>query len=251
MIPLLPLPLFSSKATPNPSPKPHTTQVGHETSALTTARTFSALYIQPILDTLRRQNPATPFVSEPTKNGVFDTSAGQTLYLWIDLKTSADATFPAVRTALEPLRAAGYLTTYYPANATLSAGAVTVIGTGNTRLADVLDADVDARDVFYDAPLDGLPDEVSGPEVAPIASTQFAGQFEAGAGGPALNESALGVLRGQVSEAHARGIGARYWDTPGWPVGTRNAVWRTLLDEGVDLLNVDDLEGAAAFWEME
>jgi hypothetical protein len=34
-------------------------------------------------------------------------------------------------------------------------------------------------------------------------------------------------------------------------VGTRNAVWRTLWDEGVDFLNVDDLKGAAEFWEGE
>ena len=36
-------------------------QVGHEISALTKERTFDALYIQPILKTLQRQNPTTPF----------------------------------------------------------------------------------------------------------------------------------------------------------------------------------------------
>lgn len=239
----------------------HTTQVGHEESALTHARTLDALYISPILDTLRRQNPSTPFVdpSSSAKHGVFDTSSGQTLYLWIDLKTPADETFPAVHAALEPLRSAGYLTTYFPGNGSLVPGPVTVIGTGNTRLSDVLNQtngdDNAARDVFLDGPLDDLAadDDITGPEVSPIASTDFAAVFGdvGNARVPALNETQLATLRGQVAAAHAKGIKARYWDTPGWPVGTRNAVWRTLLDEGVDLLNVDDLEGAAGFWEME
>ena len=38
-------------------------------------------------------------------------------------------------------------------------------------------------------------------------------------------------------------------DTPGWPVGTRNAAWRILWEAGVDLINVDDLEAGANFWE--
>ncbi|KAL1645801.1 hypothetical protein SLS58_003685 [Diplodia intermedia] len=233
-----------------------TLYVGHEESALTHARTLSALYISPILDTLRRQNPSTAFVQTATKNGVFDTSAGQTLYLWIDLKTGADETFAAARAALEPLRRAGHLTTYFPANGTLVAGPVTVIGTGNTRLSDVLNQTNDgnaARDVFLDAPLADLPDDITGPEISPIASTDFNAVFGAvgTAAVPALNATQLATLRAQVAAARDRGIGARYWDAPGWPVGTRNAVWRTLLDEGVALLNVDDLEGASGFWEME
>jgi hypothetical protein len=35
-----------------------TLYVGHEQGALTTARTFEPLYINPILDVLKRQNPA-------------------------------------------------------------------------------------------------------------------------------------------------------------------------------------------------
>lgn len=57
-----------------------TLHVGHEESALTNERTFDALYVQPILEVLRRQNPKSSFVTGgPTKNGVFDTVAGQTL----------------------------------------------------------------------------------------------------------------------------------------------------------------------------
>ncbi|KAH9882317.1 hypothetical protein J1614_000553 [Plenodomus biglobosus] len=226
-----------------------TLYVGHEPSALTPSRTLSSLYIQPILSTLQRQNPQTPFTQPGSQNGVFDTTPSQTLYLFIDLKTAADETWPAVLAALEPLRRGDWLTTY--ANGNLRHNPITVIGTGNTQLADVLAAH--PRDMFFDAPLDRLNDTLYAQLTeaeAPIASTNFARVFgevrkrEFGA-----DEELMARLRSQVQSAHDKGIMARYWNAPEWPVGTRNAVWRTLWDEGVDLLNVDDLKGAAEFWE--
>ena len=50
-----------------------------------------------------------------------------------------------------------------------------------------------------------------------------------------------------MATAHAKGIMLRYWDQPGWPISTRNGIWRQLKSEGVDLINVDDLEGGAGF----
>jgi hypothetical protein len=81
-----------------------TLYVGHEQGALTTARTFESLYINPILDVLKRQNPSnSSFLPSPTHNGVFDTDGGQTLYLFVDLKTDGPSTWPAVVKALQPL----------------------------------------------------------------------------------------------------------------------------------------------------
>lgn len=222
-------------------------QVGHEPSALTPQRTLSSLYIQPILSTLRRQNPSTPFTQPGEQNGIFDTSSAQTLYLFIDLKTAADETWPAVLAALEPLRSGDWLTTYDGTN--LRRNPITVIGTGNTQLADVLAAN--PRDVFFDAPLAQL-NETQYAKLteneAPIASTNFAASFGE-VRKRVFSAEQLGVLRAQVDGAHEKGIMARYWNQPQYPVGTRNAVWRTLWDEGVDLLNVDDLKGASDFWE--
>jgi hypothetical protein len=42
--------------------------------------------------------------------------------------------------------------------------------------------------------------------------------------GTSLNETQLERLREQVKTAHGRGIKVRYWDQPGWPVGTRDAI---------------------------
>jgi hypothetical protein len=185
-------------------------------------------------------------VPNPTKNGVFDTTSDQTLYLFIDLKTSGSETWPYVLKALEPLQQAGYLSSYD--GKTFTSGAVTIIGTGNTPLSAVQSAI--PRYAFYDAPLGLLSTTFSNITAndSPIASTDFAVWF-GDVRSETFNDTQLATLRSQLDIAHAKGIKARYWDQPGWPVGTRNAVWRTLWDEGVDLLNVDDLEGVAGFWE--
>ena len=49
------------------------------------------------------------------------------------------------------------------------------------------------------------------------------------------------LIREQVHKAHERGLKARYWSTPGWPRILRHHVWRVLIEEGVDVLNIDDL----------
>lgn len=181
-------------------------------------------------------------------SGVWDTTPDQTLYFFIDVKTSGRETFQAVIEALGPLREKGYLTTL-EGGKNLTYGPVTIIGTGDTPLdmvAPVLD-----RDYFFDAPLAHLNEtkhaDITG-LVSPIASTNFeeaVGKITADTD-PILNDDQLKVLRDQIATAKQRGIGARYWNTPYWPVRQRNLVWRTLLREGVALLNADDLDAVVA-----
>lgn len=59
-----------------------------------------------------------------------------------------------------------------------------------------------------------------------------------------LSDSQINLIRGHIRGAHRRGLKARYWELPFWPIGLRNYVWDVLVKEGVDLLNVDDLKGA-------
>ncbi|PWY90791.1 hypothetical protein BO70DRAFT_307038 [Aspergillus heteromorphus CBS 117.55] len=223
-----------------------TLYVGHDESSLTEQRTFETLYVNPILDVLKRQNPTSRFVTSPTKNGVFDTDTSQTLYFFIDVKTSGPETFQAAIDALEPLRERGYLTTLKDNK--ITKGPVTVIGTGNTPLDMV--SPVTSRDYFFDAPLESLGDakysDLTG-LVSPIASTNF----EAAVGrlvSDALSEKQLDALRSQIQTAKSKGIGARYWGTPYFPIRKRNFVWRTLLEEGVTLLNADDLDAVAIYF---
>ncbi|KAJ5177153.1 uncharacterized protein N7482_003030 [Penicillium canariense] len=225
-----------------------TLYVGHDQSALTPERTLQSLYINPILDILERQNPTSAFITSPTKNGVWDTAPEQTLYFFIDVKTSGRETFQAVIEALEPLREKGYLSTVRDGK-NLTNGPITIIGTGDTPLdmvAPVLD-----RDYFFDAPLANLNDPIYAAIdglVSPVASTDFeqaVGKLTVDTD-PILNDDQLRALRDQIATAKKRGIGARYWNTPYWPVRQRNLVWRTLLREGVFLLNADDLDAVIA-----
>ena len=107
---------------------------------------------------------------------------------------------------------------------------------------------INNRDYFWDAPIATLSSTYSNITsfVSPIASADFAAVF-----GPVLGTSLkstqLELLRAQVAYAHGKGIKLRYWDQPGWSISTRNGIWRQLTEEGVDLINADDVEAAAQF----
>lgn len=66
-----------------------------------------------------------------------------------------------------------------------------------------------------------------------------------------LSPRQMEIIRGQIRGAKRRGLKARYWDTPAWPISLRNHIWHVLVREGADVLNVDDLRGAAVEnWKM-
>jgi hypothetical protein len=268
--------------------------VGHNTASLTRNRTFTSLYIDPLVKILQDANPSSNFYNG-TSHGVFDVDPGQTLTLLVDLKTSGAETWPWVLKQVQPLRDAGWLS--FVENDTLHTRPITLVGTGNTPF-DVLTANSPYRDAFFDAPLDtmwearrvtaemanwptfddGLPgerldeDEGSAEEKLPTSSseTQDLGQGFSGtlpdtqfnssnsyyasvSFGKAvgriwrgrLSPRQMKIIRGQIRGAHRRGLKARYWDLPAWPLGLRNHVWDVLVKEGVDYLNVDDLRGAS------
>ncbi|KAF8474022.1 hypothetical protein BDZ91DRAFT_345631 [Kalaharituber pfeilii] len=238
--------------------------VGHELSSLTKNRTLNSLYIEPLISILARQNPTTEFVNGSyTYNGIFDTSPSQTLNLYLDLKTDPDHTYPAILRHLYPL--ARYLTYHDPSsspNPTTHHGPITVTLTGNAPFDNILAldpsfppgpySDSTKRYVFFDASLVDI--EAAGPNGkynwtnSVMGTAQFSKAVGRIALGGMLSEKQREILKRQVAAAHERGIGARYWDTPAWPVRTRNRVWRELIELGVDLLNVDDLRGAG--WGM-
>ncbi|KAK7058878.1 hypothetical protein VNI00_001502 [Paramarasmius palmivorus] len=220
--------------------------VGHERAALTEERTFDSLYIQPLVQIVKGQNPETPFnVNASSVNGVFDTASGIPLQLLVDMKTDGTQTFPFVVKALEPLRELGFLTTFV--NGSMRLSAVTVVGTGNTPLEAV--KALSPRDLFFDAPLTGLttdPNTTYDATLSPVASTDY--EVAVGWSGIGnITDAQLANLTRFVNDAHSRGIRARFWDTPGWPIQARNNVWSELLKAGADWLNADDLEAASVF----
>ncbi|KAJ8494625.1 hypothetical protein ONZ51_g2230 [Trametes cubensis] len=224
-----------------------TLYIGHENAALTSDRTLDSLYIQPLLKILTEVNPQNAFtVNSTSPNGVFDTASGLPLQLLIDVKTDGVEALPFILKAFQPLREAGYLTTY--ANGTLITSAITVVGTGNSPLEQV--KALSPRDYFFDAPLTQLTDPSLNttwdPSLSPLASTDY---------GTAVGWNGIGTISDEqkanitkfVGDAHALGITARFWDTPAWPIYARENIWKALLEGGADWLNADDLAAASSF----
>lgn len=241
--------------------------VGHSQKSLTKERTLETLYIDPIISILLNQNTPSQVdslnstssgnisPSAANLNGVFSTSPMTPLILLIDMKTDGPSTFPAVLSHLEPLRSRGWLTHFD--GSTVVRGLITVVGSGNTPFSLVV-ANTTYRDIFYDAPLEDLWGDDPTPvtdydnlltganynaENSYYASVSFQEEIGKLWHGMLTPQQVL-KIRGQVRGAVERGLKARYWDTPGWPVGRRDHVWDVLMREGVGALNVDDLEDA-------
>ena len=248
--------------------------VGHDKASLSKSRTLKSLYIDPLVWLLEHQNPTTEF-GRTTRRGVFDTDPDQTLVLLIDVKTAGHQTWPWVVEQLHALRARDWLSVWN--GSAVIPGPITVVGTGETPF-DLI-ADLDHRDYFFDAPLErmwdaedlGESEDEKGvaasrtttvPQPSPslpytdrnsyYASASFVssiGQMSSVGGGQSesqsLSNEQLALLRGQIRAAHRRGLRARYWDLPAWPINLRNYVWDLLVREGVDVLNVDDIQAAA------
>jgi hypothetical protein len=228
--------------------------VGHDRAALTANRTFEALYINPLVEILNRTNPRTEFFNgTDSRHGVFDVDRGQSLTLLVDVKTDGATTWPHVVAQLEPLRERGWLS--YVQDGVRHDGPITVVGTGNTPFDRII-ANSTYRDVFFDAPLHEMwedpdkDDDSIDSESLKYNSTNshYASVSFGRAIGSVLmdfSEAQLRTLRGQLKGAHRRGLKARYWDLPAWPISLRNTVWHILMTEGMDMLNVDDLRSAA------
>ena len=221
--------------------------VGHSESALTKNRTFRNLYVNPLMEILKHQNPSTEFVNA-TKNGVFDVDASQTLILLIDLKTQANTTYPVVEKQLGPLFESGYLT-HYDGNKVVQ-GSVTVVASGETTF-DLILAKDSGRHIFFDAPLQDMGEgseavekniyNITNSYYASASLYQLVGFPFAGS----YTEKQKAKMRSMIDGAHKLGLKARYWETPGWPVMLRNSIWNLLLHEGVDMLNADDVTAAS------
>ncbi|KAF7562575.1 hypothetical protein G7046_g1563 [Stylonectria norvegica] len=212
--------------------------VAHDRGTMTPNQTLSAVYLDPLLEMLEGKN----FTSDTalSSRGLYDLDPSQTVVMLVDIKSDVDVTWRLLLDKLKPLRERGLLSHFNDQG--LIIGAITVVGTGNTLLGSVMKYNPH-RNVFLDAPLadlDGGTFDASNSYYASVSFRHSIGRV----GSAGLSPSQLHKLRAQIKEAHRRGLKVRYWGMPWWPMHRRNQVWDILLDEGVDVLNVDDLDGA-------
>jgi hypothetical protein len=189
--------------------------VGHNLIDLRPARTLEALYLDPLRARARA-------------NGGRIYPGGPTLYLLIDVKSEAKATFAALVELL-----ARYDDILSCArDGKNETRAVTVVISGN-RDRDGILAQKECR-----AGVDGRPEDLDSelPTAAlPWISARWGALFHWQGDGP-FPAAEHAQLRDYVRKAHARGRLVRFWATPESPV-----VWEELLAAGVDLINTDRL----------
>jgi len=194
--------------------------VAHFFWQLRPERTLESLYLEPLRERARR-----------FEGKIFPDA--ETFYLWIDLKTDAQATYAVLRKVLE--KYADILTRYE--NCTVIPGAVTVILTGSANLNLIRNEPV--RYAGVDGRLGALDSNVSA-DLIPAAGINWRQEFPQFRGelSPAEREK----LAGHVRKAHERGRKLRYWNAP-----DHETFWSILYDAGVDFINTDRLQPLRKF----
>jgi hypothetical protein len=230
--------------------------VGHTSSHLNSGTTLRSLYLEPLQRMFEMQNA---HVTGSTWRGIFDRAPQQTLVLLIDHKTAGAETFAELDVQLQPLRDLDYLT-YWNGTCRVIRH-LTVVASGNAPFESVAALNATHRDIFWDAKLDQL---VSGDDnfdtETPIyvynrSNSYFAStEFKLARLSPLYNESLplpstlreKDIASTQITQAKARGLIARYWDTPASPPNLRDIVWRVLVEAKVGIMNLDDMGAVRA-----
>jgi hypothetical protein len=225
--------------------------VGHKSNSLKSDRSLQSLYLDPLMMILENQNQDKQFKTSNESVGavgVFDTNANITLVLLIDFKSNGTELWPHVVDALEPLRQKGWLTHWNNASNKVTPGPLTVVGTGNTPFEAVL-SNTTNRDIFFDAPLNDISNPIynstnsyyASVDMSKAIGTRWFGRF---------SSKQLDTIKAQISTAAEKGLKSRYWDTVGWPISWRDHTWNVLVNNGVGMLNVDDLVSSSRWnWD--
>jgi hypothetical protein len=197
--------------------------VAHERDSVRADRTLEALYLAPL-------------------RGWIETHSGRVyadrppLTLLIDVKSDAEATWAA----LEPLlrRYDDVITSWH--GDSMTTRPVVAVISGERPLV-TLSAQRD-RWAGLDGRLGDLEASHSVPSAAmPLVSDDWE-EITKWRGDGAPPNSARRRVAQAVARAHAQGRRLRFWNTPDLP-----AVWRLLLESGVDLIGADDLDALRQF----
>ncbi len=195
--------------------------VAHERSQVKPERTLQALYLDPLSGRVK-------------KNGGHVYPGGPEFSLLVEIKADWQTTYPVLREVLKPY--AGMLTTFRPEGT--ETNAIRVIITGH-RSKDMFAGET-VRYAALDGDLVDL-DSGSSADLIPWISSNWALHFKWRGTGP-MPEADLLKLKQIVAKAHQQGRRVRFWGAPDKP-----AFWGEMLANGVDLINIDDLDGAQRF----
>jgi hypothetical protein len=189
--------------------------VGHEEKDLQPGRTLEKLYLDPLRERVRANN-----------GRVY--RDGPTVYLLIDVKTEAKATYRALDKVLA--RYADILSVVD--HGKFEQKAVTAVISGN-RAPELLAAQT-VRYAGLDGRLTDLDSDVPA-HAMPWISDRWTAHFRWQGEGP-MPADERAKLQQLVQKVHQHKRLLRFWATPELP-----AFWRELRSAGVDLINTDQL----------
>lgn len=227
--------------------------VGHSGKGLRHEANLRSMYLEPLKRMLEAQNKQSP-VRDDSWRGIFNREPKQTVVLLVDHKTSGSETFAELYKQIQPLRALDYLTFWNGTDKVMRP--LTIVATGNAPFEAVTALSEEHRDIFWDAHLERLPsrddDFTTDPPTykynrsnSHYASTQFRNailyRWRDESRPPPATSQEEDIFATHIEQATARGLLARYWDTPAGPPNLRDIVWRVLVDAKVGLINMDDM----------
>lgn len=225
--------------------------VGHTTQSLHSGSTLRSMYLEPLERMLKAQSLK---ATSGSWHGIYDRAPQQTVALLVDHKTAGAETFAALNAQLQPLRDLDFLT-YWNGTDRVDRP-LTIVASGNAPFESVVALDPMHRDIFWDAKLERLLSINDDFEVDPprygynrsnsyFASTQWRNAKLYSYNNPAFplpsTPAGKDISMSQIDQAKARGLVARYWDTPSGPTNSKDIVWRVLVEKKVGIINMDDL----------
>jgi glycerophosphoryl diester phosphodiesterase len=197
--------------------------VTHDDKKLDEKPTIQELYLDP-LKTITQNNGGHVFEKSTTP-----------LVLMVDLKSDKEATYKALREIFQH-----YLDIIeWHEGEELITGPVKVVLSGNPPV-DLIQ-NQQKRYFSIDGSVEQWGEDYPS-DLMPRASTNYRTYFKwYGKGEIPADE--LRKMRDLIDLAHSKNRKIRFWGCP-----NRVEVWEKLMDEGVDWINVDDLQGFNAFY---
>lgn len=195
--------------------------IGHTRGDLRPERTLEKLYLAPLRERVRSND------GRVYRNG-------PPIYLLIDVKTEAKATYAAVDKQLARYGDMLSITR----DGKFQAGAVAVVISGNR------DQEAMKHQKVRYAGIDGRPSDLDSEQPAhlmPWISTSWGSVFRWNGDG-SMPATERDKLRELVGKAHKHGRMVRFWATPEKP-----ELWKELLAAKVDLINTDKLADMRRF----
>jgi glycerophosphoryl diester phosphodiesterase len=200
--------------------------VAHDSDEIKPDRTLRSLYLEPLKQRI-------------AKNSGRVYHNGPQFTLFIDIKTGAVPTYKVLSKMLAEYK--NIITSFSSTGRTDKAIIIYVSG---NRPRALMESQL-LRYAGYDGRLTDLHSDAPA-TLIPIISDRWPSHFSYRGSGP-MPEEERQKLKNIVDTAHNKGRIVRLWATPDRPSPERQNLWRILLDNGVDLLNTDDLPGLQNF----